>query len=136
MSGRMNISSGSPWESQVGYSRVVRVGHHIEIAGTTAIKDGKPVEVGDAYGQTICVLKIIQDALAQVGATLYDVVRTRIFVTDIAKWEEIGRAHGEFFGDIRPVSTMVEVKSLIRPEFLVEIEAEAIVATTENGVGP
>lgn len=110
----------------VGYSRAIRVGNQIEVAGTTAVRDGKTVGIGDAYAQTVCALEIIQESLEKVGATLSDVVRTRMFVTDISKWEEIGKAHGEFFRDIRPVTTMVEVKSLIEPELLVEIEAVAI----------
>ena len=123
---RIRISTGSSWEPVVGYSRAIRVGNQIEVAGTTAVRDGKTVGIGDAYAQTVCALEIIQESLEKVGATLSDVVRTRMFVTDISKWEEIGKAHGEFFRDIRPVTTMVEVKSLIEPELLVEIEAVAI----------
>jgi len=127
VSERMRVSTGSPWEPIVGYSRAIRVGNRVEVAGTTAVKDGKPVGIGDAYAQTLCILEIIKEALEKVGATLSDVVRTRMFVTDISKWEEIGKAHGEYFRDIRPVATMVEVKSLIEPELLVEIEVEAII---------
>jgi enamine deaminase RidA (YjgF/YER057c/UK114 family) len=124
---RIKVSTGSLWEPVVGYCRAIRVGNRVEVAGTTAVRDGKIVGIGDAYAQTVCALEIIKESLEKVGATLSDVVRTRIFVTDISKWEEIGKAHGEFFRDIQPVTTMVEVKSLIEPELLVEIEVVAIV---------
>jgi enamine deaminase RidA (YjgF/YER057c/UK114 family) len=126
---RKNISSGTKWESVVGYSRAVRVGSVIEIAGTTAVADGKVVGINDAYAQTKFIIKIIEKALIEAGASLKDVVRTRMFVTDIIRWEEYGKAHGEFFCGINPTSTMVEVKSLIDPDMLIEIEVTAIIST-------
>jgi len=123
---RRKVFSGSPWEPIVGYSRTIRIGDRIEVAGTTAMKDGEVVGVGDAYEQTRFALGIIEHALRELDAELSDVVRTRMFVTDISKWEEIGRAHGEYFRDVQPVATMVEVKALIDPRLLVEIEVEAV----------
>ena len=122
---RINISSGAVWEDVVGYSRAVRIGNLIEVAGTVAIDGEKIVSKGDVYGQTIFIFEKIKLALERAGATINDVIRTRIYITDISQWEEAGKAHGEFFKDIKPVTTMVEVKALINPDLLIEIEATA-----------
>lgn len=124
---RINISSGAVWEDIVGYSRAVKIGNIIEVSGTAPAEGDKVVGVGDAYKQTIFCLQKIEKALSEAGASLTNVIRTRMFVTDIKQWNEIAKAHQEFFGEIKPATTMVEVKSLIDPDMLIEIEATAIV---------
>jgi enamine deaminase RidA (YjgF/YER057c/UK114 family) len=123
---RTRVFTGSPWEPVVGYCRAIRVGNRIEVAGTTAMRDGEVVGVGNPYEQARIVLQKIEQALQELGAQMSDVIRTRMFVTDISLWQEFGKAHGEFFRDVQPVATMVEVKALIDPLLLIEIEVEAL----------
>ncbi|MGG9961084.1 RidA family protein [Ferruginibacter sp. SUN106] len=124
---KKKISSGSPWEDIVGYSRAIRTGNIVEVAGTTAMDGDELIGKGDIYAQTVFVFKKIEKALQEAGASLNDVVRTRMFVTDISQWEEVGKAHGEFFKTIKPVATMVEVNRLINDDLLIEIEVTAII---------
>lgn len=127
MGNRTNFSSGAPWEDLVGYSRAVRIGNVIEISGTAPVRDGKTYAPGNAYEQAKCCIQIIEKALKAAGADLFDVIRTRMFVTDISRWAEFGKAHNEYFAKIRPVTSMVEVKALISDDMLIEIEATAII---------
>ena len=126
---RKNITTNAPWEKKVGYSRAVRIGNTIEVSGTVAIKENTVVGIDDPYLQTKRILEIINEVLQEAGAKMEDVVRTRIYVTNISAWEEVGRAHGEVFKDIMPATSMVEVIRLIDPDFLVEIEVSAIIST-------
>ena len=130
MSRRINFSSGAIWEDKVGYCRAVKVGNHIEVSGTVASNEkGEVTGMNDAYQQTVFVLQKIEKALKEAGASLNDVVRTRMFVTDIGRFDEYGKAHGEFFSSIKPCTSIIEVKGLVAPEYLIEIEATAIIAT-------
>lgn len=125
---RVNISSGAKWEDIVGYSRAVKLGNVVEVSGTTAVVDGKVIGIKEAYAQTKAVLQKIETALKQAGATMNDVVRTRMFVTDITRWEEYSRAHSEYFKDLKPTTSIIEVKALIDPDMLIEMEATAIIS--------
>jgi enamine deaminase RidA (YjgF/YER057c/UK114 family) len=129
---RKNITSGAPWEDIVGYSRAVALGNTIEVSGTVAVKNGELVGKDSLYEQTKCIFEIIEIALHQAGATMEDVVRTRIYVTDISRWEEVAQAHGERFDKIKPATTMVQVGALISPDYLVEIEATAIITERQE----
>ena len=132
---RQNFNTGAPWESRVGYSRAVRVGNVIEVSGTVSVLDGKPYGVGDPYVQTKRIFEIIGESLAHFGASYSDVIRTRMFVTNISDmWEAIGKAHAESFGNIRPATTMVEVSRLITPDYLVEIEATAVLSAHQTTI--
>lgn len=126
MADRQNIPSGAPWEDIIGYSRAVRIGNVVEVSGTVAVNENGVVGKGDYYEQTRYILQKIDGVLARAGCTLKDVIRTRMYVTDISQWEAIGRAHGEFFRDIKPAASMIEVKGFIEPEYLVEIEVTAV----------
>lgn len=128
MEKRINIASGSVWEDQVGYSRAVRVGKQVEVSGTTSVEGNTLIGKNDLYEQTMFILQKIERSLHQAGASIKDVVRTRMYVTDISQWEEAGKAHAEFFRDIKPATSMVEVSKLIHPDLLIEIEATAIIS--------
>ena len=124
---RMNITTGAPWEDKVGYARAVRIGNVVEVSGTVSLKDGKLVGPNDPYLQTKRIIEIISEVLLEAGGSIEDVIRTRTYVTDMSNWQEVGRAHGEAFGLIKPATSMVEISQLIAPEYLVEIEATAII---------